>query len=140
VACGENAAVETGLAVMSRFGGRIQIQRCSTCYTVNPQTTKSDPIGIFYRAWLWHAEYRDTLGATVTTDGDAARYAVFRQPGGRRAVVVINQDATQILTAKVELPGAAGNLQLVTPEQPEARPTEGMLKIPPRSAAVVLEP
>jgi hypothetical protein len=43
VVCGENEAVETGLAVKSRPGGRVQIPHCSTGYTVNPQTTKSDP-------------------------------------------------------------------------------------------------
>jgi hypothetical protein len=100
---------------------------------------KIDALRRQYKAWLWDAEYRDTLGATVSPDG-AARYSVFRAADGRRAVVVVNPDSTKALTAKVDIPGLSrAGLVTVTPEQPEARPTDGTLQIPPRSAAVVLE-
>ena len=90
-----------------------------------------------YRAWLWDADFRDTLGASVAADG-AHRYSVFVTKSGKRAVVVINRERNKNITAKVELPNA-GLLVVVTPEQLDMQPTSGMLKIPPRSAAVLME-
>ena len=37
---------------------------------------KIDALRRKYKAWLWDAEFRDTLGATITADG-APRYSVF---------------------------------------------------------------
>jgi hypothetical protein len=92
-----------------------------------------------YKAWLWDAEYRDTLGAKVTVDGIPHRlYSVFRRPSGERAVVVVNQYPAKAIAAQVEMPKPR-HLVVVSPEQPDSRPTSGRLKIPPRSAAVVLE-
>jgi len=100
---------------------------------------KIDALRRRYKAWLWDGEYRDTLGATESADG-ASRYSVFRAADGKRAVVVVNQELSKAITAKVEIPhlGLSG-LVTVTPEQPDARPTDGTLHIPPRSAAIVLE-
>jgi hypothetical protein len=53
-------------------------------------------------------------------------------------VVVVNPGREKTVSAKVELPNP-GRLVVATPEQPDARPTSGMLEIPPRSAAVVME-
>ena len=64
---------------------------------------KVDALRRRYKAWLWDAEYRDTLGATVSSDG-ASRYSVFRTADGRRAVVVINQDIAQPVRVEVEIP------------------------------------
>ncbi|HVU35130.1 MAG TPA: DUF6259 domain-containing protein [Opitutaceae bacterium] len=98
---------------------------------------KIDALRRRYRAWLWDADFRDTLGATVTADG-AHRYSVFVGRDGRRAVVVVNQEKNRPITAKVALPNA-GRLASVTPEAPDTRRCDGTLEIPPRSAAVVLE-
>ena len=92
-----------------------------------------------YRAWLWDAEYRDTLGARVTADG-TVRFSVFRTAEGKRAVVVVNPDVSKAIKAKVDIPDLSGSGSVaVTPERPEAVPTDGTLQIPPRSAAAVLE-
>jgi hypothetical protein len=100
---------------------------------------KIDALRRRYKRWLWDAEYRDTLGASVTVNGAAhALYSVFRTRTGERAVVVVNQLPVQAITAKVELPNP-GSLAVVTPEEPDARPTSGTVRVPPRSAAVVLE-
>jgi hypothetical protein len=77
------------------------------------------------------------LGADVNANGPHL-YSVFVTAGGKRSVVVINQDRSEALTAKVQLPNA-GKLVAVTPERPDAEPTEGALEIPARSAAVVIE-
>lgn len=100
---------------------------------------KIDALRRRYKHWLWDAEYRDTLGAKVTVDGTPHRlYSVFRTREGERAVVVVNQDPAKSITATVELPNPR-RLLVVTPEDPEGKPTTGMLKILPRSAAVILE-
>lgn len=98
---------------------------------------KIDVLRSKYKAWLWDADFRDTLGANVAADG-AHRYSVFVTMSGKRAVVVINSGRDRSITAKVELPNARP-LVAVTPEQPEAQPTSGTLKIPPRSAVVLME-
>ncbi|HUZ45159.1 MAG TPA: DUF6259 domain-containing protein [Terriglobia bacterium] len=100
---------------------------------------KIDRLRRRYKRWLWDAEYRDKLGAKVTADGTPHRlYSVFRTQEGERAVVVVNQDPAKSITATVELPNPR-RLRVVTPEQPDGKPATGTLRIPPRSAAVILE-
>jgi hypothetical protein len=99
---------------------------------------KIDDLRRKYKAYLWDGDFRDTLGANVGADG-SYRYSVFVTTGGKRAVVVINQESTKSITAKVSVP-KAGKLVVATPEQPAAQPTTGTLQIPARSAAVVMEP
>jgi hypothetical protein len=98
---------------------------------------KIDALRSKYKAYLWDGEFRDTLGADVTANG-AFRYSVFVAAGGKRAVVVINPDSDKAITAKVDLPNP-GRLIWATPEQPDGGLTTGMLQIPARSAAVVIE-
>jgi hypothetical protein len=98
---------------------------------------KIDTLRKKYKAWLWDAEFRDTVGATVSANG-SHRYSVFITKAGKRAVVVINQEPEKSITATVHLPNH-GQLAVATPEQPEARPTAGTLELPPRSATVVME-
>ncbi len=98
---------------------------------------KIDALRCKYKAWLWDAEFRDTLGANVVSDG-AHRYSVFVTESGKRAVVVINQEFDKMNTASVELPNP-GTLVIATPEEPDAKPTSGTVTIPARSAAVVME-
>jgi hypothetical protein len=98
---------------------------------------KIDALRSRYKAYLWDGEFRDTLGADVTANG-AFRYSVFVAAGGKRAVVVINPDSDKAITAKVDLPNP-GRLIWATPEQPDGGLTTGMLQIPARSAAVVIE-
>ncbi len=106
-----------------------------------PQTLaygkKIDALRRRYKAWLWDATFRDTLGATVTADGDV-RYSVFDTANGKRAVVVVNMEFSRPITAEVKLPHP-GPLVVATPEHPQAEPTDGTLNLPARSAAVVME-
>ncbi len=100
---------------------------------------KIDALRRRYQHWLWDAEYRDTLGARVTVEGASHRlYSVFRTRQGERAVVVVNQNPTKTISAKVEIPNPR-RLRVVTPEAPEGKATTGSLEIAPRSAAVILE-
>jgi hypothetical protein len=100
---------------------------------------KIDSLRRRYKPWLWDAEYRDTLGARVTAGGVPHRlYSVFRRSSGERAVVVVNQHPAKAITAHAEIPKPR-HLVVVSPEEPDSGPTSGVLKIPPRSAAVILE-
>jgi hypothetical protein len=98
---------------------------------------KIDALRRKYREYLWDAEFRDTLGASVEAAG-AHRYTVFRTAGGKRAVVVVNEERKKPIVAKVSLPNA-GKLVWASPEQLEVEATSGTLTIPARSAAVVME-
>jgi hypothetical protein len=90
-----------------------------------------------YREYLWDAEFRDTLGATVAADGNH-RYTVFAAKSGKRAVVAINLEQRLAISARVTLPGARP-LSIVSPERPDAAPAPAAVQIPPRAAAVILE-
>lgn len=98
---------------------------------------KIDALRRKYKDYLWDAEFRDTLGADVTADG-RVRHTVFVTSRGKRAVVVVNQELAKAIIAVVKLPNP-GRLVVATPEQPAAVPTDGTIRIPPRSAAVVME-
>jgi hypothetical protein len=98
---------------------------------------KIDVLRRKFKDYLWDAEFRDTLGATVTADG-AVRYSVFKASSGKRAVVVVNMEHDKPIMAKVDLP-QAGKLVLATPESPDAKASSGTLAIPARSVAVLME-
>jgi len=98
---------------------------------------KIDALRRKYKSYLWDAEFRDTLGASVISDG-THRYSVFVKPDGKRAVVVVNEKFDTAITATVKLSNP-GRLAVVTPEQTETGPTSGTLQIPARSAAVLME-
>ena len=94
-----------------------------------------------YREWLWDAEFRDTIGATVTRSGETHdTYTVFRRNDGLHAVAFVNMSDTEPIVCEVALdqPKSA-SMRWVSPEQPEAKPWLGKLELAPGSAAVVLE-
>lgn len=98
---------------------------------------KIDALRKKYRAWLWDAEFRDTMDATVSSDG-THRHSVFVTSAGKRCVVVVNEESAKAITVTVEMPNP-DKLAVATPEEPEAQPTSGTLEIPARSAAVIME-
>lgn len=98
---------------------------------------KIDALRRRYKDRIWDAEFRDTLGAEVTADG-AHRHSVFVAATGKRSVIVINQEMKRAISAKVDLPNP-GKFVMVTPEDPDTRPCSGTMRIPARSAAVLME-
>lgn len=94
-----------------------------------------------YREWLWDAEFRDTLGAQVTSSGaPLATYTVFQREDGRRAVVFANMSDTDRIVCEVTIDNPkSATLSWVSPEQPEPNHWPGKLEMAPGSAAVVLE-
>ena len=65
-----------------------------------PETLKYghtvDDLRYRYRNWLWDAEFRDTIGAKVTRDGETLdTFTVFRRNDGLHAVVFVNMSDTE---------------------------------------------
>ena len=98
---------------------------------------KIDALRRKYREWIWDAEFHDTLGATVSSDG-SHRYTVFRAATGKKAVVVVNMESSKAIAATLGIPNS-GRLMTATPERPDAQPLSGTLQIPARSAIIVME-
>lgn len=98
---------------------------------------KIDQLRTRYKEYLWDADFLDTKGATVTSDG-SLRYSVFITSSGKRAVVVVNQDSKKDMNAKVVIPNH-GKLMVVTPEDQNEKTTNGTLHIPARSVSIVIE-
>ena len=98
---------------------------------------KIDDLRRRYKAYLWDGAFRDNLGAEVRADG-VHRYSVFVADSGKRAVVVVNPGSESAIVATVNLSNP-GRLIVATPEQPDGQPTNGTVRIPARSAAVVIE-
>jgi len=98
---------------------------------------KIDDLRRKYRAYLWDGAFRDNLGAEVSANAPH-QYSVFLAENGKRAVVVVNPGSNSAITAKVSLPNP-GSLRVVTPEQPDGKPTNGAVEVPARSVAVVIE-
>jgi len=93
-----------------------------------------------YAEFLWHGEFRDTLGARVEAAGGEVRHTVFVSRGsGARAVVVANQSATEGAEVRVAIDPPRRDLTAASPEAPEGRPNDGSVGIPPMSAVVVME-
>lgn len=106
-----------------------------------PQTLaygkKIDALRERYQDFLWDAEFRDTLGATLEASG-AHRYAVFVAKSGKRAVAIANMESSKTIRVQLQLPNA-GRLLAATPEQPDASAISDKFEIPARSAIVILE-
>lgn len=98
---------------------------------------KIDELRRKYKEYIWDADFQDTKGASVTSDG-ACKYTVFITSKGKRAVIVVNEDSKKTITVKVTVP-KAGKFALASPENPESVPSKGMVKIPFRSAVVLME-
>ena len=98
---------------------------------------KIDELRRRYRAWIWDAEFRDTLGASVTADG-SHRYSVFQTDSGKRAVILVNMEPSKVISATMNVPNPGGFVA-ATPEEPDPRPVSDSIQIPARSAIVVME-
>ncbi|HTR81097.1 MAG TPA: DUF6259 domain-containing protein [Bacteroidota bacterium] len=98
---------------------------------------KVDALRRKYKEYLWDGKFLDTEGASITANGPC-RYSVFVTKSGKRAVILFSTQTGKEITAKVELPDA-GPLVWASPDHPDAKPTNGTLRLPERSAAVIME-
>lgn len=99
---------------------------------------KVDALRRKYKEYLWDAEFRDTLEASVTQDGKPyADYSVFRTSSGKHAVVLVNDEHHPVqVTVKAE---GAQNYVSASPESPNEQPATGEVSIPARSAVVLMQ-
>lgn len=102
---------------------------------------KVDDLRRRYKDYLWDAEFRDTLEASVAVDGmHYPDYSVFRRNDGRHAVVVTNKKMNEPIKATVTFESSAARpLVCASPEQPDARPCGAAVTVPPRSVIVLME-
>ena len=98
---------------------------------------KIDALRRKYKEWIWDAQFRDTVGATVTSNG-SHRYSVFEAQSGKRAVVLVNMGSASTLTAHVKLSNP-GRFVIATPEDLTARDSSDTVLVPPRSTVVLME-
>ena len=102
---------------------------------------KIDALRSRYKEWLWHAEFRGTVGASVTCLDPAAvpfLYSVMVTKSGKRAVLIVNQDAEKAHTFQMEMP-QLGKLLSATPEDPDAKPASRTFQVAARSAIAIME-
>ncbi|MEC5143610.1 hypothetical protein [Chitinophaga sp. 212800010-3] len=100
---------------------------------------KIDALRRRYKQWLWDADFKDVTGAQVSANG-FHRYTVFQTAEGKKAVVIANMEKEKSIRAKVTLAGhEAVGFNLATPENPDAVDNTGIVDIPARSVAVLME-
>jgi len=92
------------------------------------------------RDYFWDGEFRHEVGASVSLDGKPYHpYAVFvNRASGKKGVVVANYDEKEAVIVHVALDD--GKLQrYCLVDDPQWRPAENGITLPPCSAAVVIE-
>jgi hypothetical protein len=101
---------------------------------------KMDSLRTRYKDYLWDGEYRDILGATVTSNGNTFNsYAVFRHSKEKKFAVVITNNNKEEIEVQVKVDNSNRPLVYVTPENMDEKKYEGILKIKPLSVVVVME-
>ncbi len=103
---------------------------------------KMDALRTELRDYFWDGEFRDKVGATVTTaDGKPHHpYAVFlNRKNGKRGVVICNYDEEKTITVQVTLDGDERLSRYRLVDDPTWRSTERGITLPPCSVAVVIE-
>ncbi len=102
---------------------------------------KVDSLRRRYRSYLWDAEFRDTLEASLTVDRKPyEHYTVFRRTtDGKHAVIVTNVTNHPILASVSFLHPRSLGLASVSPEDPIEHPCDGTVEVPVRSTVVILE-
>ncbi|MGH9343087.1 MAG: DUF6259 domain-containing protein, partial [Terriglobia bacterium] len=102
---------------------------------------KMDELRERYKAYLWDAEFRDTLTARVEVAGAQYNaYSVFRRGNGLRAVVITNTEMNRPIRATVSFdPPETHTLTCASPERPDAVSCGSTVTIPPRSVVVMMQ-
>jgi hypothetical protein len=118
------------------FKGRLEDFPLTLAYGKQVEALRAE-----LRAYLWDGEFRDTVGASVTANGQPHHpYSVFRHAAQDRAcVVVANYDAAQAVSVQVALESGQPLTHVRLVDNPAWQPISGATAIPPRSAAVFLE-
>ncbi len=101
---------------------------------------KMDSLRTKYKDYLWDGEYRDILGATVTSKGNTFdSYAVFHHAKENKYAVAITNNSKEEIEVDVKIDNSNRTLVYVSPESMDEKKYEGKLKIKPLSVIVVME-
>lgn len=92
------------------------------------------------REYFWDGEFRHEVGASVTSaEKEHHPYAVFRsRKTGQAAVAVANYAERQAITVQVTLADGQPLRRYRLVDDPEWKPVQGGILIPPASAVVIL--
>lgn len=99
---------------------------------------KVDTLRQRYRAYLWDAEFRDTMGASVTVGGEPhPLYSVFFRPLTDEKTIIIANHSCEEIRADVDAYGI-NEFIVVTPENMQPQKIHTAVTIQPRSIVVLL--
>lgn len=92
------------------------------------------------REYFWDGEFRDTVGAVVTSEGQPHHpYSVFRsQKTGKAGLVICNYDEEKTITVNARLVDDQVLAQYRLVDDPQWKPASAQIEIPPCSAVVVI--
>ena len=117
------------------FKGRLDAYPLTMAYGKQMDALRTE-----LREYFWDGEFRDTLGASVTSEGKTHHpYAVFfNTKTNKVGLVICNYEEHLPVTAaaRQENGEAFNSYRLV--DNPDWKPVEGGIIIPPQSAAVVI--
>lgn len=100
---------------------------------------KVDSLRRRYQDWLWDAEFRDTLGAKVQSDGGKIIYSVFYRKADNKIAVVVANHNDKNVCVNVTHHRDNAKFVMVSPEQPEPCAVEQAVEIDSRSMLVFME-
>lgn len=91
-----------------------------------------------YSDYLWDGEFRDTQGATISSQD--IKYTVFvRKSDGKKAVVAYNTNTEKENTVRILIDGSNSRQVIVSPEKQSPSLFNGSVTIRPQSVVVVME-
>ncbi|MGN1410155.1 MAG: DUF6259 domain-containing protein [Eubacteriales bacterium] len=92
--------------------------------------------------YIWNGIFRHTVGVKAERTGEICEfiYSLFEnKENGRRAVVVANQDSAKTLEVDVTLADGRKSFTVYRPGTDETEPSDGKVKVAPRSFCVLVE-
>lgn len=99
---------------------------------------KVDALRKKYKDFLWNAEFKDVLGATVT--GRDIDYSIFEnKTNGKKTIVVLNRSEHEASTATIKSDNSKASWVIVSPENPDPAAFTGTVTLQPQSVVVVME-
>jgi len=101
---------------------------------------KMDLLREKYKEYLWDGEFRDVLGAKVTSDGKPFdSYSVFKHSTDSKHAVVITNNEKKEIEVVVKIDNYNNKMVYVSPENMNEHSFDNKVKIPPLSVVIVME-
>lgn len=101
---------------------------------------RMDALRCEQRDYFWNGEFRDTVGATVTSNGKAHHpYSVFiNAKNSKSGLVICNYEEQAAVTVNASLVNGEALSRYRLVDDPEWKSFDGGVTIPPQSAVVII--